>query len=134
VAESGLDYVLGEAFPHDVLLDQNGGVSFKKGCFVGQEVVSRMQHRGSARRRILIVSGEEPLPEPGTEIQAGSRPVGVLGSTADRSGLALVRIDRVKAAMDSGTGISAGPLPIELSIPPNADFTFPDNGDSREGG
>jgi folate-binding protein YgfZ len=57
IAESGTDYALGDAFPHDVLLDQNGGVGLRKGCYVGQEVVSRMQHRGTARRRVLIVSG-----------------------------------------------------------------------------
>jgi folate-binding protein YgfZ len=50
IAESGSDYALGDAFPHDVLLDQTGGVGFRKGCYVGQEVVSRMQHRGTARR------------------------------------------------------------------------------------
>ena len=44
IAESGSDYALGEAFPHDVLLDQTGGVGLRKGCYVGQEVVSRMQH------------------------------------------------------------------------------------------
>ncbi|TIT85827.1 MAG: folate-binding protein YgfZ, partial [Mesorhizobium sp.] len=49
IAESGSDYQLGDAFPHDVLLDETGGVGFKKGCYVGQEVVSRMQHRGTAR-------------------------------------------------------------------------------------
>ena len=53
VAESGADYQLGDVFPHDVLLDQNGGIGFRKGCYVGQEVVSRMQHRGTARRRTL---------------------------------------------------------------------------------
>ncbi|HEU4987700.1 MAG TPA: folate-binding protein, partial [Rhizobiaceae bacterium] len=62
VAESGTDYELGDAFPHDVLLDQNGGVGLKKGCYVGQEVVSHMQHRGTARRRVLIAHGKCPLP------------------------------------------------------------------------
>src|SRR5690606_23997712 len=54
VAESGSDFAAGDAFPHDVLLDQNDGVGMRKGCYVGQEVVSRMQHRGTARRRVLI--------------------------------------------------------------------------------
>ena len=62
IAESGADYALGDAFPHDVLLDETGGVGFKKGCYVGQEVVSRMQHRGTARRRVLIVQAGLPLP------------------------------------------------------------------------
>ena len=38
-------------------MDFLGGLDFKKGCYVGQEVVSRMQHRGTARRRPVIVTG-----------------------------------------------------------------------------
>ncbi|MEK1901928.1 MAG: folate-binding protein, partial [Rhizobium sp.] len=41
IVTSGPDYALQDAFPHDVLMDFNGGLSFKKGCYVGQEVVSR---------------------------------------------------------------------------------------------
>ncbi len=44
-------------FPHDIGMDLLGGVDFKKGCYIGQEVVSRMQHRGTARRRPVIVCG-----------------------------------------------------------------------------
>ncbi|WP_292692874.1 folate-binding protein YgfZ, partial [Mesorhizobium sp.] len=95
IAESGSDYQLGDAFPHDVLLDETGGVGFKKGCYVGQEVVSRMQHRGTARRRVLIVSADGSLPAPGTELIVEGRPVGTLGSTAGTIGLAIARIDRI---------------------------------------
>jgi len=125
VAESGLDYQLGDAFPHDVLLDQTGGVGFAKGCFIGQEVVSRMQHRGTARRRVLLVTGEGPLPAPGTELTAGGKPLGTLGSTAGKAGLSIARIDRVKAAMDAGLPITAGEVAVSLAIPPWASFTFP---------
>ncbi|CAN7531847.1 folate-binding protein YgfZ [Phyllobacterium sp. LjRoot231] len=126
VAEAPMDYALGDAFPHDVNLDQTGGVSFRKGCFVGQEVVSRMQHRGTARRRILIVTGASDLPETGTSITTNGREIGTLGSVAGSSGLALVRIDRVKDAMDSGIPILAGDIPIHLAIPPEHRFTFPE--------
>src|SRR5206468_8700608 len=51
IPEGGIDFAFGEAFPHDADMDQLGGVDFDKGCYVGQEVVSRMQHRGTARRR-----------------------------------------------------------------------------------
>lgn len=125
VAESGADYALGDAFPHDVLLDQIGGVGFKKGCYVGQEVVSRMQHRGTARRRVLIVSAEGPLPASGTEIGAAGKSLGALGSTAGRQGLAIVRIDRVKEAMDAGLPITAGNVTVTLAIPGWANFDFP---------
>ena len=49
------DYAFGDAFPHEAMFDQLNGVDFKKGCFVGQEVVSRMEHRGTARKRIVGV-------------------------------------------------------------------------------
>ena len=125
VAESGPDYALGDAFPHDVLLDQMDGIGFRKGCYVGQEVVSRMQHRGTARRRVLIVAGI-PLPAPGTEIVSDGRPIGVLGSTADGKGLAILRIDRVKDALDAGTAIEADGVPMSVAIPDWATFTYPE--------
>ena len=126
VAEAGHDYLLGDAFPHDVNLDQTGGVSFRKGCFIGQEVVSRMQHRGTARRRVLIATGDAELPAPGTPISAGGREIGTLGSVAGNMGLALARIDRVKEAMDQGTPILAGDVAVTLAIPPEARFGFPE--------
>ncbi len=132
IAESGSDYQLGDAFPHDVLLDQTGGVGFQKGCYVGQEVVSRMQHRGTARRRVLLVSADEALPGPGTELTADGRGVGTLGSGVGRHGLAIARIDRVKAAMDEGKPIHAGDVVVTLSIPGWASFRFPEQAGAEE--
>lgn len=125
IAESGADYALGDAFPHDVLLDETGGVGFKKGCYIGQEVVSRMQHRGTARRRVLIVQAGLPLADAGTELTVGGRTVGTLGSNAGTTGLAIARIDRVKAALDAGLPIMAGDVPVTVAIPGWAKFTFP---------
>lgn len=125
VAESGVDYVLGEAFPHDVLLDQLDGIGFRKGCYVGQEVVSRMQHRATARRRVLIVTGD-PLPAPGTEVVANDRSIGSLGSVAGGKGLAILRIDRVKDALDAGAPIEVEGVPVQVAIPPWATFTYPE--------
>ncbi|OHV86935.1 CAF17-like 4Fe-4S cluster assembly/insertion protein YgfZ [Mesorhizobium sp. ORS 3428] len=132
VAESGSDYQLGDAFPHDVLLDEAGGVGFKKGCYVGQEVVSRMQHRGTARRRVLIASAGSPLPAPATELTVAGRPVGALGSVSGKTGLAIARIDRVKAALDAGEKIMADDIPVTLAIPAWAKFSFPQDAASAE--
>lgn len=132
IAESGTDYTLGDAFPHDVNLDQIGGVSFKKGCYVGQEVVSRMQHRGSARRRILIAQGIGLLPPSGTEIVAAGRTIGTFGTVQGDMALALCRIDRVKDATDAGASIAADGVSLTLAIPPGATFTLPASGDSGE--
>jgi folate-binding protein YgfZ len=132
IAESGADYALGEAFPHDVLLDELAGVGFKKGCYVGQEVVSRMQHRATARRRVLLVSAGQLLPAPGTDIAANGRSLGTLGTVAGKQGLAILRIDRVKDALDSGVQLFAGGVPVDVSIPPWAKFTFPANAAGAE--
>lgn len=126
IAESGSDYALGDAFPHDVLLDQIAGVGFRKGCYIGQEVVSRMQHRGTARRRVLIATAETALPEQGTPVEANGRPIGALGTVSGKQALAIVRIDRVKDAMDAGQPITAEGIALTLSIPAWAGFTFPE--------
>src|SRR6202030_2585670 len=105
VPRGGLDFMYGDAFPHETNMDRLRGVDFEKGCYVGQEVVSRMQHRGTARTRTVRVVLEDFSPEPGATIFAGDKPVGTLGSTAGQNGLALVRTDRVADALAAG-----GPL------------------------
>lgn len=123
--EAGRDYPLSDAFPHDVLLDLSGGLSFRKGCYVGQEVVSRMQHRGTARRRPVIVTGESALPAGGTELMAGSKPVGTLGSVSGTQGLAIVRIDRAADAMNAGTAITADGIVVNVALPAWTGLAFP---------
>jgi folate-binding protein YgfZ len=117
VPRGGLDFMYGDAFPHETNMDRLHGVDFDKGCYVGQEVVSRMQHRGSARTRTVRVILEGPSPEPGTAILAGDKPVGTIGSTAGRNGLALIRIDRAADALQAGTPLTSGGLAIRLAEP-----------------
>lgn len=124
--EAGRDYPLSDAFPHDVLLDLNGGLSFRKGCYVGQEVVSRMQHRGTARRRPVIVTGESALPVGGAELMAGGKPVGTLGSASGKHGLAIVRIDRAADAMNAGTPITADGIAVTVALPGWTGLAFPE--------
>jgi len=129
IAVSGADFPLSDAFPHDVLMDMNGGLSFRKGCYVGQEVVSRMQHRGTARRRVAIVSAGEDLPAMGTTLVAGGKPVGTLGSVAGNRGLAVLRIDRAGEAMAEGLPILAGEVPVTLTLPAWTGLSFPTSAD-----
>lgn len=125
IAESGRDYALQDAFPHDVLMDVNDGVSFKKGCFVGQEVVSRMKHRGTARRRVVTVSAEGPLPATGTEITANGKPVGTLGTVCGNTALAIVRIDRIADALASDTPLLAENVTVTVALPAWSGLAFP---------
>ena len=113
----GLDFTYGDAFPHETNMDRLHGVDFDKGCYVGQEVVSRMQHRGSARTRTVKILLDGPSPEPGATILAGDKAVGTMGSTAGEMGLALIRTDRVADALSAGLALTAGGLGIRLAEP-----------------
>src|SRR6202022_2069287 len=117
VPRGGLDFIYGDAFPHETNMDRLHGVDFDKGCYVGQEVVSRMQHRGTARTRTVKVILDGFAPEPGTAILAGDKPVGTIGSTAGQHGLALIRTDRVTDALDAGLALTAGGLGLRLAEP-----------------
>jgi folate-binding protein YgfZ len=125
VPEGGVDFTYGDSFPHDADMDQLGGVDFKKGCYVGQEVVSRMEHRGTARRRFILAKGTGALPPVGTPVMAGDKTLGTLGSSINGEGLALVRLDRVKDAIESGAPISAGAATVILALPTWARFGWP---------
>ena len=113
----GLDFIYGDAFPHETNMDRLHGVDFDKGCYVGQEVVSRMQHRGTARTRTVRVMLDGAAPEPGTVILAGDKSVGTMGSAADSHGLALIRIDRAADALQAGVPLTSGGLSIRLADP-----------------
>jgi folate-binding protein YgfZ len=115
----GLDFAYGDAFPHETNMDRLHGVDFAKGCYVGQEVVSRMQHRGTTRTRTAQVvwdgPSQGPSPSPGTPITAGDKTIGTLGSVADHKGIALLRIDRTAEALQAGLPLTAGGLTIRVA-------------------
>ncbi len=123
VPRGGLDFIYGDAFPHETNMDRLHGVDFDKGCYVGQEVVSRMQHRGTARTRTVRIILDGPSPEPGAAILAGDKPVGTMGSTAGHHGLALIRIDRAAGALEAGTPLTSGGLAIRLAEPADLQAT-----------
>jgi folate-binding protein YgfZ len=117
VPRGGVDFAYGDAFPHESNMDRLYGVNFDKGCYVGQEVVARMQHRGTARTRIVGVVLDGEAPAPGSEIRAADRPIGTMGSSAAGRGLALIRTDRATDAMDAEAAFLAGGAPIHFADP-----------------
>jgi len=124
VPRGGLDFAYGDAFPHEADMDQLGGVDFAKGCYIGQEVVSRIEHRGIARTRAVALRYDGATPENGVPITAGVRQVGTMGSAARGRGIALIRLDRVAEA--GPAALAAGGIPIRLIKPDWARFSSPD--------
>ncbi len=124
VPEAPRDFAYGEVFPHDIDMDDLSGVDFDKGCFVGQEVVSRMRHRGSARKRVITVSADAPLPAAGADILAGDRVIGRLASHDGVRGLALIRLDRLAAGLQAGAAITVDGVSLEAGIQDWATFSL----------
>ena len=125
IPQSGSDFQLGTVFPHDVDMDSLNGIAFSKGCFVGQEVVSRMKHRGTARKRFIQVHGAAKLPEAGSDITVSEKSIGTIGSSTGQQGLALIRLDRAQAALAAQIPIVSGGVSLTPSIPEWATFTWP---------
>jgi tRNA-modifying protein YgfZ len=130
VPRGGLDFAYGDAFPHEADMDQLGGIDFAKGCYVGQEVVSRIEHRGIARTRAVALRYDGATPESGAPITAGERHVGTMGSAARGRGIALIRLDRVAEAEQ--TALAAGGIPIRLIKPDWARFSLPGEVEAAE--
>lgn len=126
LADSDQDIGSGELFPHEANFDQINGVHFTKGCYVGQEVVSRMRHKAKVRKRIVIAHGNSGDLASGTEITTDGKVSGTVLSTRGPEGLALIRLDRLEDAYAGGGAINAGNNPVSFSKPEWANFDMPE--------
>ena len=120
IAHQGNDFPANDAFAHDVGLDIIDGIDFKKGCYVGQEVVSRMKHRGTARRRPVIVSGlDAPA---GSPVVANGREAGAIGQVVDGAAVAILRLDRIT----DPEAVTVDGKPVRVALPAWATYRFGD--------
>lgn len=112
VPEAG-DFGFEKIFALDAGLEELHGVSFNKGCYIGQELTSRMKHRATTRKRILTVTAKRALPTNGALSRGGSE-IGELLSTFGNTAFVLVRMDR----LDEASGdMSVGEIPVDLQRP-----------------
>jgi folate-binding protein YgfZ len=125
IPRGGLDFIYGDAFPHEADMDQLGGIDFAKGCYVGQEVVSRVEHRASARSRVVAVAYDGFAPDAGAPVTAGDKIIGTLGSTARGHGVAMLRLDRLADALAAGLPLTAGNTALKPVKPAWARFAWP---------
>ncbi len=118
VPKGGVDFPYGDTFVHDANLDAMHGVDFKKGCYVGQEVVARVHFRKSARKRIVKVHFNGPAPASGSDILFGQVSIGQIGSISGSEGLAMLRLDRLDDAKAAGVPLKAGEASLDVTVPP----------------
>ncbi len=117
VPEFGMDFGSEELFLLDVNYDALNAVSYKKGCFVGQEVTSRMKRKGEIRKRTLIARFDGAPPAKGASVMASESSIGEILSGRAGAALALIRIDRLKSALESGRPLTAGGREVQISFP-----------------
>lgn len=117
VPEFGKDYAGDQMFLMDVNYDALSGVSYQKGCFVGQEVTSRMKRKGDARKRTLIAEFDGPTPEKGMPVTAGDSTLGEILSVHKGRALAMIRLDRWEKSKTAGAVSVVDGKPVRLSVP-----------------
>lgn len=116
VPELGADYAPAAFFSTDVNHDLLNAIHYRKGCFVGQEVASRMHRKGGVRKRTVRVNADAAL-EAGAPVMAGEVPLGEMLGVSGGEGLALIRVDRLIQAREAGKSVSAGAQPVQIVLP-----------------
>jgi folate-binding protein YgfZ len=91
--------------------DELSGISWTKGCYMGQELTARTRYRGLLKRRLLPVAADADLPAHGTPIFAGAREVGEMRTSRGGNGLALLRLDAI------GEALTAAGQALRVKVP-----------------
>ena len=98
IPESGIELIPDETYILEAGFERLGGVDFRKGCYVGQEVTARMKHKTALKKGLTRVRIEGEAP-PGTPILADGRPVGTLFTRSGDRALAHLRFERAGPEM-----------------------------------
>lgn len=117
VPQGGIDIEPDKSFLLESNFDELHGVDFRKGCYVGQELTARTKHRGKIRKRLIPVNVSGPVPDPGTPVTAGEVTLGEVRSGRDGRALALIRLDRYRAAREAGQELKGGRATLEVDWP-----------------
>lgn len=96
IPDGSRDMEVGRALMLESHIDRLNGLSFTKGCFMGQELTARMHYRALVKKHLRIVQGDN-LPPPGTDIQGGE-----MRSSCGDLGLALLRDDALPLPEGAG--------------------------------
>lgn len=102
--------------------DELGGVDFKKGCYMGQETTTRSKHRNLIKKRLVPVSFDGPVPAKGTPLMLGGEEAGDIRSTLGANGIALIRLEKLKAAGDAPGAFTSGDAKVTPHKPAWAVF------------
>jgi len=95
--DGSADMEAGKSVLLEAGFDELNGVSWSKGCYMGQELTARTKYRGLIKRRLVPVAIEGAPPPPGTPILREGVDIGTMRSSQDGRGLATLRLDALSA-------------------------------------
>ena len=108
VPDGSRDILVEKSFLLEANFEELNGVDFGKGCYVGQENTTRQKRRGSVRKRLMRVDIEGVAPPPDTQITFADKPAGTMRSSGGGTGIALLRLEHVAKARETGEPLRAG--------------------------
>lgn len=111
------DFAPGKAYPLESNFDELNGISFTKGCFIGQEVAARMKHKATLKKRALPVVSDGAMPEAGTDVRAGDAKLGEVLSGSGHAGLALIRLAEWQEAVAQDLPFHANGVKLRIVTP-----------------
>lgn len=117
VPNGAADFAPGKAYPLESNFDELNGISFTKGCFIGQEVAARMKHKAVLKKRVLPVVSEGAMPEAGAEVLAGGTKTGEILSGSGHAGLALMRLAEWQNAVAQDVPLEVDGVKMRVNTP-----------------
>lgn len=117
VPDLSVDAAPEEVFALEALFEELNGVDFQKGCFIGQENVSRMKRRATTRRKFCRIAFEGPPPAFGAAVTAGAAQLGTVRSGIAGRAMALLRLDRALEAAENNQALTADGIRVHLDPP-----------------
>lgn len=117
VPDPAIDLLVEKDFAMEGLLDELGAIDFHKGCYVGQEMTSRMKRRTSVKNKLCRIRYNGPAPDFEMPILADNWEVGRMRSGVNGVGIAMIRFDRARKAIGDGQALLASGTEIRLDPP-----------------
>ncbi|AHA28339.1 YgfZ/GcvT domain-containing protein [Candidatus Liberibacter americanus] len=122
IVDPNFDFAPTTLFPHDIWMDALKGISFTKGCYIGQEVVSRIQHRSSIRKRSAIIIGDHNISHDSLHVIINNIKIGTIGIIIGKKALSVFRIDKLTEYLEKNLLATVNEIGIKIQFPFDSDL------------
>jgi folate-binding protein YgfZ len=112
IPDGSRDMIVGQSTLLECNIDKLNGISWTKGCYMGQELTARMHHRGLAKKRLFPVKISGATPKFGAIVRDGETDIGDMRSSCGNIGLALLDVGKAEAALKSGGPFACGGIQL----------------------